>query len=763
MAVTWKRIDTDLWRGRADRAWRRLKEAWRDRGERKIVIGLGLVSLGSCTTGAAAAAWTRACSGTCPTAAQVQDFAPRQASVVLDARGGQLGSFYRERRTLVSIRTLPRYVPLAFVAIEDARFFHHEGVDPVRVLGAIRDNVIGGFGSTGGSTITMQLARNMFPQQLPPNEKSVRRKLAEVRLALEMERTFSKERILELYINHIYLGAGAYGVEAAARTYFNKPASQLSISEAATIAGLPQAPSAYNPREHPDRAQRRRDRVLEKMAEAGVITADQAERAKAEPLVLPPPKGAFRAPYFVEAVRRELEARFGELLYTGGLKIYTGIDPVLQQTAEQALEQQLRNVEHGEYGGYSHPTYEKFTQRLKPGEAVRFTPYLQGVVVVLDPGTGVVRALVGGRDFTQSQFNRATQALRQPGSSFKPFVYAAALEHGRSPQYEVADEPVSIPTGDGTYWNPKNYDGHYSGYIPMRTGLKFSKNMVAIRLGREVGIEAVRSTAARAGIDTRIPGYPSVYIGSAAVYPIDLIAAYATFGNGGYRVPPQFVVKVLDHQGRLLWQPPQYPEPTVDPAVAWLMTDMMRDVVDHGTGYPARDPSVGGLNYDIPAAGKTGTTNDNTDLWFVGFTPDLVAGVWIGLDNPQTIVSGATGGTIAVPVWAKVMRRFYLGRPAPQPWKKPETVVARRMAGGRVLSADCPWGGVIDYFAAKYAPEPSCPAPRAAEPQFIDPTPELPGRPVFPGQKRVPRPEDFVQPQAAAPAPAQEDGRKRKP
>jgi penicillin-binding protein 1A len=752
MAVTWKRFDTELWRTRARAGWARLKEAWGDRGERKIVIGLGLVSVASCTTGAAAAAWTRACSGTCPTASQVQEFAPRQASQVLDARGALLGSFYRERRTLVPIRSLPRYVPLAFVAIEDARFFHHEGVDPVRVLGAIKDNVLGGFGSTGGSTITMQLARNMFPQQLPPNEKSVRRKLAEVKLALEMEGSLSKERILELYINHIYLGAGAYGVEAAARTYFNKPASQLSITEAATIAGLPQAPSAYNPREHPDRAQRRRDRVLDRMAEAGVITREQADRGKAEPLALPPPKGAIRAPYFVEQVRRELEQRFGELLYTGGLKIYTGIDPVLQQTSEQALEQQLRAIEHGEYGGYGHPTYEKFTAGLKPGEPVRFTPYLQGVVMVMDPGTGVVRALVGGRDFSQSQFNRATQALRQPGSSFKPFVYAAALEHGRSPNSGVDDEPISIPTGDGTYWSPKNYDGRYSGWTTMRTGLKFSKNMVAIRLGREAGIEAVRSMAARAGIETRIPGYPSVYIGAAAVYPADLIAAYATFENGGYRVPPRYVVRVEDHQGRLLWAPPQYPEPTVDPGIAWLMTDMMRGVVDGGTGYPARDPAVGGLSYDIPAAGKTGTTNDNTDVWFVGFTPDLLAGVWIGMDNPRSIIAGATGGTLAVPIWARVMRRFYQGRKPPvNAWPRPPQVVARRVGGGRVLAANCDYGGEIDYFAAKFAPEPSCPE-RAAEPQFVDPTPELPGRPLFPGQKKVPLPGDFVNPAEAPPA-----------
>lgn len=761
MAFDWKeRLELDKSRETIRNAWKRLKTEWR--ASPKKVIALALLILIGCSTGALAAAWTRACSGTCPTAAQVQDFSPRQASQVLDARGGLLGSFYRERRVVIPIGTLPRYVPMAFVSIEDSRFFSHQGVDPVRVFGAIRDNVIGGFGSTGGSTITMQLARNLFPQQLPPGEKSIRRKLAEVKLALEMERKLSKDRILELYLNHIYLGAGAYGIEAAARTYFNKPASQLSITEAATLAGLPQAPSAYNPREHPERAQHRRDRVLDKMAENGVITAEQAERAKAEPLVLPPPRGAIRAPYFVEAVRRELEGRFGELLYTGGLKIYTGVDPILQQTAEQALETQLRAVEAGTYGGYRHPTYERFTRSLQPGERPKVTPYLQGVVVVMDPGTGVVRALVGGRDFSQSQFNRATQALRQPGSSFKPFVYAAALEKGRSPNYPVADEPISIPMGNGSVWTPKNYDGRYSGYIPMHTGLQFSKNMVAIRLGREAGIEAVRSVASRAGIRSSIPGYPSVYIGSAAVYPVQLISAYAAFANGGYRVPPRYVVRVEDHRGRILWEPPRYPEPALEPGVAWIMTNMMRDVVDRGTGYPARDPSVGGLSYDIPAAGKTGTTNDNTDLWFVGYTPELLAGVWIGLDHPQTVLSGATGGTLAVPVWAKVMRRFYLGRKPPQPWARPNDIVVRRVSGGRVLSSSCGIGGVEDYFAEKFVPDASCPEV-VAEPQFVDPTPELPGRPVFPGQPRVPHPDDIVGPAKEQPPAEPERDRKRRP
>ncbi|HEX5727543.1 MAG TPA: PBP1A family penicillin-binding protein [Longimicrobiaceae bacterium] len=747
MAADWKRIDTEAWRGRARTGWLRLKQAWGDGHERKVLIGLTVLGLASCSTGSVLAAWTRACSGTCPTTENIADFAPRQASQVLDAQGGVLGAFYRERRTVVPLRSLPRYVAMAFVAIEDQRFFAHEGVDPQRVIGAIRDNIVGGFGASGGSTITMQLARNLFPQQLPGNEKSIRRKLAEVKLALQMERRFSKERILELYLNHIYLGAGAYGIEAAARTYYNKPAAQLSLLEAATLAGLPQAPSAYNPREHPERARRRRDVVIAAMAQARVITREQAARMQAEPLVLPPPKGAIRAPYFVEAVRRELEPRFGELLYTGGLRIHTALDPVLQDTAEASLEGHLREIERGTYGYFPHVSYQRFTERLKPGEAVPTTPYLQGVVVVMDPGTGVVKALVGGRDFRQSQFNRATQALRQPGSAFKPFVYAAALERGRSPHYTVSDAPIVTHYSDGTVWAPKNYDGKYGGPMTLRAGLRNSRNMVAIRLGRETGIEAVRSVAQRAGLTTPIPGYPSVYIGAAAVYPLELVGAYAAFANGGYRVKPRFVVRVEDHQGRLLWQATEPPRQTIDPGVSWILTDMLREVVDRGTGYPARNPAVGNLSYDIPAAGKTGTTNDATDVWFVGYTPDLLAGVWLGLDHPRTIMGGATGGTLAVPVWARVMRTAYRGKEPPRPWRRPSQVVALQVSGGRVIASDCPYGGgTTDYFARKHAPEATCIEPEPLPERFVDPTPELPGRPVFPGQPRVPRPEDYVRP-----------------
>jgi len=719
-------------------------------GDRRgIVIASCLigVALFFGAAGVAVGAWTQACAGGCPTAAQIEHFSPQQATELFDGEGGLLGLFYRERRQVISLEDLPPHVPLAFVAIEDRRFFDHEGVDIRRIAGAIRDNLMDGFASSGASTISMQLARNLFPEQLPRGEKTFRRKIAEARLALAMERQLSKEKILELYLNHIFLGAGAYGIEAAARTYFDKPAAELTPLEAATIAGLPQAPSAYNPRRNPEGALGRRNVVLQAMAETGVITRDEAEAARQTPLNLSPPAGVMRAPYFVEQVRRDLEERFGELLYTGGLRIYTAIDPALQIEAEAALEEQLRLVEGGTYGGFRHISYERFTQQRLEQEdesGVNHTPYLQGAVAVLDPHTGAVLALVGGRDFRHSQFNRATQALRQPGSAFKPFVFAAALESGRSPLYHLSDSPLFVTLPDGQTWVPRNYSGDYEGDMTLREALKRSKNMVAIRLGQEIGVEAVQDASRRAGLDTPIPSYPSVFIGAAAVYPLDMIAAYGAFANGGMQIEPRFIRRIEDREGRLIWEPTHTPRVAFAPSVSWILTDMLREVVDGGTGYGARNPAVGNLSYDIPAAGKTGTTNDATDVWFVGYTPDLLAGVWIGLDSPQRISSGATGGGFAVPIWARVVRRYYEERTPTDTWERPEDVAVRRISRwtGLAVTDDCPYivGSVADYFVEGAAPLPGCEPPQLRG----DPQAHLPGRPVVPGQPRLPRPEDFV-------------------
>ncbi|MEX2582930.1 MAG: PBP1A family penicillin-binding protein [Gemmatimonadota bacterium] len=717
-------------------------------GNQRILLVAGLTGAGLLFggAGAAAGAWANACAGGCPTAAEIEHFAPQQATELYDAEGGLLGLFYRERRQLVSLSELPPHVPLAFVAIEDRRFFEHEGVDVRRIVGAVRDNLLEGFAASGASTISMQLARNLFPEQLPRGEKTFRRKIAEARLALAMERQLSKEEILELYLNHIFLGSGAYGIEAAARTYFDKPAAALSPTEAATLAGLPQAPSAYNPRRNPDAALGRRNVVLQAMAETDVVSAEEAETARNSPLNLAPPAGVVRARYFVEQIRRDLEERFGELLYTGGLRIYTTLDPVLQAEAEVGLTEQLQQIENGTYGYYRHITYDDFARQAAENEAevVTNTPYLQGTVVALDPHTGDVLALVGGRDFEHSQFNRATQALRQPGSAFKPFVFAAALEQGRSPLYTVPDSPLFVTMPDGETWVPRNYSNEYEGDMTLRDALKQSKNMVAIRLGQEIGMEPVQDLSRRAGIDTPIPDYPSVYIGAAGVYPIELIAAYAAFANGGLQVEPRMVARIEDGQGRLIWEPPSTPKVAFAPAVSWIVTDMLREVVDGGTGYVVRNPAIGNLSYEIPAAGKTGTTNDATDVWFVGYTPEILAGVWIGFDQPQRISGGATGGGYAAPIWARVVQKYYEDREPPPAWERPADVEVRRISRwtGQAVTEDCPYGvgSVNDFFVEDAAPEPRCDPPQLRG----DPQPHLPGRPVFPGQPRVPQPEDFL-------------------
>jgi penicillin-binding protein 1A len=732
------------WKGRMSRWGAQAGDALRHPTRRWWIVGGALLATGAFGAGTVMAAWNQACGGACPSAEDIELFAPQQATEVYDAEGNLLALFYRERRQLVALESLPRHVPLAFVAIEDRRFFDHDGVDVVRIVGSIRDNVVEGFGASGASTISMQLARNLFPQQLPPGEKSLRRKIAEAKLALEMERRFTKRRILELYLNHIYLGAGAYGIEAAARTYFGKPAAELTVVEAATLAGLPKAPSQLNPQRNPDGAHARRDLVLRAMRETGVIGDVEEASARAEPLALAPPRGLRSAPYFVEHVRRDLEEQLGELLYTGGLKIYTSLDPELQRESEEALEEHLRQIEAGRHGRFGHPTYARFSETLEAGQIPSHTPYLQGMVSVMDPHTGEVKALVGGRDFRHSQFNRATQALRQPGSAFKPFVFAAALERGRSPLYSVSDAPYALAMSDGSVWSPRNYSGEYGGMTTLREAMKRSKNMVAIRLGQEVGAPAVADLARRTGLTSPVPSYPSVFIGSAGVYPIELVGAYAAFANGGMKVEPRFVTRIVDRDGNLLWQPGSRPQPAIAPSTAWLMTDILRGVVDGGTGYNARNPAIGNLPYTIPAAGKTGTTNDATDVWFVGYTPDLVAGVWIGMDQPRRIMVGATGGGLAVPIWARVMRKHYADLEPPPAWPRPSDVVERQISRwtGKAVTPDCIYGfsSYTDFFVAGSAPTPGCEPPDV----WSDPTPELLGRPVIPGQARVPAPEDHA-------------------
>lgn len=628
-----------------------------------------------------------------------------EGSSLLDINGEQFARLATVNRRIISIDSVPDYLPEAFVAIEDRRFYDHHGVDFTRTLGALMANVRSGGVEEGGSTISQQLARNLFPEWLPYTERSIRRKIMEARVARQIERSFSKDKILELYMNHIYLGDGAYGVDAAAQTYFGKPAAELDLAEAAMIAGLAQAPSRGNPRENMERATNRRNLVLDQMADLGYITEAEAAEAEATEIVLDESESEAEGPessYFVERVRQELEERVGNRFYTAGLQIYTTLDPVAQQSAEEELSRQLRAIESGRFGTFRHSTYESTVEE----EGAK---YLQGAVVVMDAQTGEVRAEVGGRDFNDSKFDRVTQAERQPGSAFKPFVYLAGLERFRTPAHIVEDSPVRMTLSGGQVWEPRNYGGSYDGDITMREAITRSKNAATVRLAEEVGIRSAIGVAHDLGITSDIPDYPSTALGAAVVRPIELVSAYAAFGNGGNRVQPTYIRKVVDKNGIVLWENQPRVESVLDPAVAYVLTTMLRDVVDRGTGSAVRAVGFRGA-----AAGKTGTTNDASDVWFVGYTPKLAAAVWIGFDEPQTIVRGASGGTLAAPVWGRMMRTIYDGGGTQDDWPRPSGVTTADVdrATGAAVSENCrPQGPVItEYFIRTSPPSSYCPS-----------------------------------------------------
>jgi penicillin-binding protein 1A len=635
--------------------------------------------------GATFAGWALVCrGGACPSAAVLDDYTPHQTSKLYAADGRFLAEIGLERRTLVKIEDIPQVVRDAFVITEDRRFYQHHGVDFIGLAGAVRDWMMGDR-LRGASTITQQLARNIFPERIS-RERSLVRKLKEARVARDIEQRYSKDRILELYLNQISLGNGAYGVETAAQRYFGKPVKELSIAEAATLAALPKAPERYNPRRYPDRAIQRRNTVIELMRRHDLITDDAASLAKAYPLQLARRSEAGDlAPYFVEWVRKALDDRFGRQLYEQGLRVYTTLDVDMQQAAERAMERQLRAIEGGAFGKFPHSTYESYMARAAAGDdpAGGNSPYLQGAFVAVDPRTGAVRALVGGRDFADSKFNRATQAQRQPGSTFKPIVYATAIHQGIPASYQADDSPIEIPQASGTPWTPQNYDLKFWGPTPMRRALYMSRNLAAINVGREVGIQPVIDMAHRFGISAEMPPYPSLFIGSASVIPLEMIASYGVFATLGDRTTPHAILRVENANGEVLWQPRYERVPVLSSEEAWLMVDMMKDVIRRGTAYSA----TWGAGFQLPAAAKTGTTNDYADVWFIGYTADLVAGVWMGFDRPQRIKANAQGGQLAAPAWTAFMKEVYQRKPNPPDWPRPDGLVAREVDGNTGLLA----------------------------------------------------------------------------
>ncbi|HUF11531.1 MAG TPA: PBP1A family penicillin-binding protein [Longimicrobiales bacterium] len=653
---------------------------------RRLPPQASLLGIGLCLGLLPIWAWQNCGLTGCPDVEGLVSYQPGGATIVLDRAGTEIADLSPVRHEVVTLESLPEHVAEAFIAIEDQRFREHDGVDWRRVGGALLANVRAGGIAEGSSTITMQLSRNLFSDRLPATDRTLRRKLLEARVAKEIESEYSKDEILELYLNHIYFGGSAYGIEAGAQRYFGRSAERLTLAQAALLAALPKAPSHYDPFENPESARERRDLVLELMAEQGLVDADEAERAQGTSLGVRrggPRRVAREAPaagYFVDRVRRILENRLGDELYREPLVVHTTLDLGLQQRAERELQRQLRIIETGGAGRFSGSRY----RLASTGDSLG-TDYLQGAIVVMDAYEGDVLALVGGRDYRDSQFDRATRAQRQAGSTIKPFVFAAALEEGWLPTDTVNDEPLDLEL-DGRMWSPRNFDDTFLGPVSLREALVGSRNVPTVRLASDVGPHRVASLAQDAGIDEDFRSHPMIALGITPVSPLELTTAFTSLANGGERAEPRFVLRVETADGDVLWEPDADRERVMEAGVAYLITDMLRDAVDIGTARRVRE-----VGYRGPAAGKTGTTSDAADAWYVGYTPQHVATVWIGFDQRRPIAARASGGRAAAPVWGRLMRGVTPDDDGPQTWERPDDVLERALdpETGRPIEPGC--------------------------------------------------------------------------
>jgi penicillin-binding protein 1A len=672
-----------------------------------------------------------------PPVDRLAQYRPPIATQVLAEDGTVIGEFYLEKRYLMPVDRIPAAVRNAFIAAEDDAFYQHRGVDPVSVLRALINNLVAGGKVQGGSTITQQVVKSLL---LTP-KKSYERKLKEMILAMRLERQLTKEQILYLYLNNIYLGSGAYGVAAAAQEYFGKDAADLTLSEAALLAGLPQAPSRYSPFRHWPRAKARQRYVLDRMADIRFVTRAEAAAAAREPIALAPRKGSFiAAPHYVEHVRRLLEERYGETaLYALGLRVHTPVNLEFQRAAEAALRDGLVELSVRERyegtvrhlglteteaflraqedelagrGPERNRSYEAVvtavvpppkgngahgpTTRVRVGPfrgvlqhtvvasglgpetyrtgdvlRVRFAagggdddtyqfirdpqPPVEGAMIALDPATGDVKAMVGGYDFDSSQFNRAVQGARQPGSAFKPLIYAAALDRKFTPATVIVDEPISFQDNNGV-WTPQNFENKFFGPTTLREALTFSRNVVTVKLATRVGIKHLVKYVQRLGIRSPLAPNLSLALGSSEVTLLELASAYSVFANQGARAEPRFITKITDSQGNVIDQSAPQVEPVIPAETAYQITSLLQGVIERGTGRRAKALAR-------PAAGKTGTTNDVMDAWFVGYTPQLLAGVWVGFDEKRTLGRMETGGRVAAPIWERFMSRALENEP----------------------------------------------------------------------------------------------------
>ncbi len=683
-----------------------------------------------------------------PQVEQLERYRPSSVTELYDDQQRVIGSFALQRRVVASYEDYPPVLREALISTEDKDFYRHWGINVWRIAGAAYRDITSGGRVQGASTLTMQLARNLF---LSP-DRSFHRKIQEALLAIQIERRFTKPQIFTLYANQIYLGHGVYGFEAASQFYFSKPARQLTLDEAALLAGLPKSPLYYSPISHPDRALKRRNLVINAMLEDGKLTARQADQARNQPIELKIQHDiGSLAPYYVEEIRRYLENKYGsDQVHEGGLRVYTSLDSDLQRAANSALLNGLAAYErrHGWKGhlpnvlngaatleNYLHPDWQddpevngfihalvtdvettsaairfgRYTATLSPADAAWtqhklqdiLTPgdivYVrvlsldgasprvsleqdsgaQGALIAIDNATGEIKAMVGGRDFNLSKFNRSTQALRQVGSSFKPYVYTAAIDQGAKPEDTILDAPVIFGTASGPY-SPHNYDEKFEGIITLRRARAQSRYIPALKVADRLGIKTVIDYAHKFGITSNIPPYLPIALGAAEVTLIEQTSAFSVFPDDGVRIVPRSITKVTDYEGRVLEE--DYPEvkDVVSERTARIMTSMLHEVVLHGTAAAAN-------SLKLPLAGKTGTTNDFTDAWFVGFSPSLTTGVWVGYDEKKSLGAKETGAHAALPVWMDFMKSALAGKDPGQFQPPPD---AEAGAGPRVDTPD---------------------------------------------------------------------------
>jgi penicillin-binding protein 1A len=675
--------------------------------------------------GVGAVVWTL--SGNLPDLEQLKEYAPRLTTRLLDRNGELIAELFTERRMQASLDRIPQQTIDAILTTEDARFWNHWGVDMVRIFGAALVDITTLSLKQGASTLTQQLARDLYLNR----ERTFGRKIRETLTAIQIERHFSKREILEMYLTQIYFGHGAFGVASAAGRYFNKPVEQLTLAESALLAALPKAPSNYSPFYHPDAALARRNLILEMMWKGRKVTTEAYQAAVREPLqVNPAPElGVFgTAPYFTEMIRQKLSKeaeRLGFDYLGDGLTVQTTLDARLQRFAELAVDSQMTDLQHSYrvrfvnhnlgqvsralYGDETAGSWARIREdTARVDSAFPTRAVLQVALVALDPRTGDILAMIGGRDFAKSKFNRAVQAVRQPGSVFKPFVYTAAIDNGYPPSFELLNQDVVLVMYDGTRWAPQNYDGSRGGLTTLREAIRRSLNLVTVRLVQEVVPPAtVVKYTHQMGIMTPIDAVDAIALGSSGIIPIEATAAYAVFANQGIWCEPRGLVSITDRFGTQIAEYTSEQRVALPKETAYIMTNMLETAIRQGTGASAYSR----FGWDKTAAGKTGTTNDFTDAWFIGFTPRLICGVWVGLDDPaETIGKGASGAVIALPMWAKFMKMAYdsLGLPDEE-FEIPEGVMKATICNEtkKLASAYCPVK-VEEIFRAGTEPTEEC-------------------------------------------------------